>query len=156
VEPKGTPVARWNPDGGVRWQLDNMADHNPNMAGCCDTSDDVPPPPGKAYAFRGVVGTAHDALIANDYDGGWNGDINAITYVWDGDGLWAASFEDVDTSEVPREYDSLSSDNRSGDLAVGPCTGDVVIHGARDTDFNVFRVSGWGGWLRLSGELARP
>jgi hypothetical protein len=152
--PTWTRVVRWNSSGKVVWVLNNMAPRNPNMM-TTDHSGDVPPPAGKVYAFRTVVGITHNSIIANDYDGGWDSVPNPITYVWDRDGLWVGGlFDNIDLSAAPREYYNLSSDNLVGDIWTDPATGDVYYFGtggAGDCNPRIYRISGWNGWVRQSG-----
>lgn len=145
-----TRTVSWGSDGKVRWVLDNMVP-NPNTV-CCDHRNDVPPPPGKVYSFRQIVGVTNGSVIANDYDGGWDGYQNATTYVWDRDGLWIGGlFENVDTTVAPRELYTLSSDNRGGDLWTDPVTGDVYLFGSWDADYRIYKITGWNNWVRKSG-----
>lgn len=149
-KPTGTRAVKWGSDGKVRWAHDNMVP-SPNFP-CCNHTDDVPPPPGKVYAFRQIVGVTNGSVIANDYDGGWEGHPNAITYAWDRDGLWIGGlFENVDTTVAPRELYTLSSDNRGGDLWTDPTTGDVYLFGSWDADYRIYKITGWNNWVRKSG-----
>jgi hypothetical protein len=147
-KPSSTWVIRWNQKGEIDWWLNNK-----NQDPSFDQRHN-PPPAGKVYAFRQVVGVTHDAVIANDYNGGWDGDQRAITYVWDKDGLWVGGlFENVDLNAAPDYLYTLSSDNRSGDIWTDPATGDVYFYGAWDTDFRIYKITGWNDWVRLSGTV---
>jgi hypothetical protein len=154
--PEATHVARWTPDGKLAWHIDTTESHNPNMDSH-DHSNNVPPPYGKAYAFRHLVGIAHNAVVANDYNGGWEGHMNALTYVWDENGLWVGQlFENVDTLAAPRELYTLSSDNRSGSLWTSPGTNEVYYYGAFDADYRIYKIDGWDDWVRLEGSVEAP
>jgi hypothetical protein len=163
---KGTRVMRFDATGQLMVRSQNLRLPHPgaydkpdgdNTPICCDHSGDAPAPAGKTYVFRGIMGTAFGNFIVNDYDGGWDGAHVSWNYVWNEDGLWVGQlFENPDLAKAPRESYSLASDNRSGHVYADAASGNVYVYGAWDSDFKVFKVTGWRDFVRASGQVIAP
>jgi hypothetical protein len=89
-----------------------------------------------------------------DYKGGWAGDLQAISYVWDQDGLWVGGlFDNCNTGSVPFHRYCLSSENASGDMVTDPVTGDLYYFGGWEGETRVYKITGWNNWVRMRAKM---
>ncbi len=146
-------VTRWNANGKLLWKrkLDIAPGGYQSFA------------PFKTYqpgsqlwsTFKNNVGVVYGNVVTQDFNGGHAGfDKQAITYVWNEDGLFVGGlFDIIDTSKVGVRYYNLSSENGAGALFEDASNGTVVYFGGTESANHVYRVRGWSGWLRLNGSI---
>jgi hypothetical protein len=108
--------------------------------------------------FRSNIGFVRDSLVTQDFNGGnTNFGGQAITYVWDRDGLWVGGlFDQIDLSRVGRRWYNLSSDNGAGAIVEEPGTANAIYFGSTEAATHVYRIRGWDRWQRASGSISRP
>jgi hypothetical protein len=112
------------------------------------------PQPGEVYCFKNLVGAVYDVAVATDFDGGFSGRISAITYAWDKNGLFVGGlFDKPNTKLAPLHGYYHSGDNGSGTILPDKATGEALYYAGRENELAVYRVSGWKGWVRLSGKV---
>jgi hypothetical protein len=112
------------------------------------------PEPGDVYCFKNLVGSVYDVAVAADFDGGFSGRLSAITYAWDKHGLFVGGlFDKPNTKTAPVHQYYHSGDNGSGTILPEKATGEALYYAGRENELAVYRVSGWKGWVRLSGEV---
>jgi hypothetical protein len=157
--PTQTHVAKWKADGNLAWMIKSNMVANPNDDDY-DHTNNVQPPHGKVYAFRAIVGvTSNGSVVANDYQGGWEGYPLPIHYAWDKDGLWVGGlFEPgrVDLAAADRFLYNNGSDNLVGALWENATTGDIYFYdvgGAGDSNPRIYKITGWNNWVRMSGTV---
>jgi hypothetical protein len=146
-------VARWNSDGKIVWKKSLTV-----AGGYGDSAHTYVPGEQVWSAFRNNVGIAYGNMIAQDFNGGhasYPG--QAITYVWNYDGLFVGGmFDKIDTSKVVPRFYNLGSENGAGAVHEEPSTGAVLYFGGTESANHVYRVRGWSGWLQLSGSVIAP
>ena len=145
-------VARWDANGKMLWKRKLEA------AGGYDNGHPYRPGSQVWSAFRNTVGVVYGNVVAQDFNGGHASyGEQGITYVWNEDGLFVGGlFDRIDTGSVSRRYYNLSSENGAGALFEDTATGTVLYFGGTESANHVYRVRGWGGWLRLGGGIAAP
>jgi hypothetical protein len=137
---------RVDKDGTTRWKVGQHQDK---------PSNPIPhPKPGHIYTFKNNVGVVNGTVVAADFVGGWDGHPSAITYAWDGDGLWVGGlFENPNLSIAPLWQYCQSTDNGAGAMYVDPRTKDVYFYGPGENEIRIFKVTGWNNWVRQSGKV---
>jgi hypothetical protein len=142
-------VGRWGSDGKLIWK------RKLGVAGGYDNGHPYTPGVQVWSAFKNNVGVVYGNMVAQDFNGGhasYGG--QGITYVWNEDGLFVGGvFDSIDTSKVGARFYNLSSENGAGSLHEETATGSVLYFGGTESANHVYRLRGWGGWLRLSGTI---
>jgi hypothetical protein len=149
----GALVARYSPSGALVWKrklgVGSYIDNRP--------ANQIP---GVSLwsTFRSNIGFVRDSLVTQDFNGGnTNFGGQAITYVWDRDGLWVGGlFDQIDLSRVGRRWYNLSSDNGAGAIVEEPGTANAIYFGSTESATHVYRIRGWDRWQRASGSITRP
>lgn len=144
-------VVKWSANGQLLWK-------RPVATGRYVAGQTFSPGTSMYSTFRNTVGFVRDSLVTQDFNGGnFDYDGPGITYVWDKDGLFVGGlFDKIDTSRVGSRYYNLSSENGAGAVIEEPGTSNVIYYGSTESANHVYRIKGWGGWLRLSGAVAKP
>jgi hypothetical protein len=146
-------VARWDVNGKLLWK------RSLRVSGSYYDGNHTYKPGEETWStFRNNVGVVRDSMVAQDFNGGNNNYNNqAITYVWDKDGLYVGGlFDKIDTSKVGKRWYNLSSENGAGAVIEDPNSGDVIYYGGTEAANHVYRIRGWSGWLRATGTVQRP
>lgn len=155
-----TKIFRFNADGRLQWKV---GENEPREKDQYKISRQPKPKPGKIRAIKSNIGVANGAMIATDYEGGWNEPKygmdtvihkTAVTYAWDRDGLYIGDvFDSWDPSAGWKWKYQLSSENGAGCLYTNPKTGDVYYFGGAENEVRVYLLTGWKEMIRLSGTL---
>jgi hypothetical protein len=146
-------VARWDASGKLLWK------RKLGVAGSYYDNAHIHSPGSQVWStFKSNVGVVYGNVVTQDFNGGNNGyGKSGITDVWNEDGLFVGGmFDTVDTSKFPARYYNLSSENGAGAVHADTATGTVLYFGGTENANHVYRVSGWGGWLKLNGTINRP
>ena len=135
-------MQKWSADGTAQWSVSQL---------------------GKGFAapgevrthLRGIAGIAHDCVVAIDNDGGSNTQklYGNLSYVWDADGLFVGGL--MDTSEfdgIAKHWYQLGGEFCHASVATLP-GGDVLFFGNWENEMRVYRIAGWNGWQRQSGQF---
>jgi FlgD Ig-like domain len=146
-------VARWDANGKLLWKRSLRV-----SGSYYDNTHTYKPGEETWSTFRNNVGVVRDSVVAQDFNGGNTGySGQAITYVWDRDGLYVGGlFDNIDTTKVGKRWYNLGSENGAGAVIEEPGSDHVIYFGSTESANHVYRIKGWSGWLRLSGQVQRP
>lgn len=131
----GNRVARWNADGELLW----VVGRHSATGGAA---------PGEGRYFWRIMGTTHNCIVVGDLE-------NKLQHVWDRDGLWVGRLLESPmlTKGVPPQAFEVCGEQFGGSLYTDPKTGEVLFYGSGINNIQVFRITGWDGWIRKEGTV---
>jgi hypothetical protein len=134
-------MVKWSPHGTQEWIVGGPTLGRPSAF----------VPPGAIGAFRRIAGVIDGSVVATDF---YEGPRPGTTYVWDTDGLWVGGVLDHPDLTVAQSWQyGLGGETLTSVIQRDPLTGDVYFYGTAINEVRVYRITGWDGWQRASGQV---
>jgi hypothetical protein len=134
-------VVKWRADGTQEWIVGG-----PTLG-----SASAFVPPGAIGTFRRVAGVIDGSVVLTDF---YEGPRPGTTYVWDTDGLWVGGLlENPDLTVAKGWQYGLGAETLTSVIQRDPVSGNVYFYGTAVNEVRVYRITGWDGWQRASGEV---
>lgn len=143
-------MVKLDADGNFVWAVGG-AGGDPNFKGYFRTGGN----PGQVGYFRRNLGVVKGCVCATNTSNEWPSEYLPRTYAWDSDGLYLGGLLDnpVVPPGTPLWRYAAGAEAKNGVVWEDPKTGEVYYFGHWTSEGRIYKITGWDGWERASGEL---